>query len=56
MHVYIVFVDGVELPRSQWVKARSHNEAERKACKQHNCDHRGFDAKGRHVSVVYTEV
>jgi hypothetical protein len=47
MKLYIVYVDGIELPKSQWIKAASHNAAEKKA-----------QAKfpGKQVSVEYTEV
>lgn len=47
MRVYIVFVEGEELPRAQWVKAASHNAAEKKAQAKH---------PGKRVSVAYTEV
>jgi len=47
MKVYIVYVDGNELPRSQWVKAANHNAAEKKAKAK-------FPDK--QVSVAYTEV
>ena len=47
MKTYIVYVDGVELPKSQWIKAAGHNQAEKKAQKQY---------PGKQVSVVYTEV
>ena len=47
MKTYIVYVDGVEVPRKDWVKAAGQNAAEKKA-----------QAKfpGKNVSVSYTEV
>jgi len=47
MKTYIVYVDGVELPRSQWIKAGGHNAAEKKAKAKY---------PGKQVSVAYTEV
>lgn len=47
MKVYIVYVDGNELPQSQWIRAASHNAAEKKAARKY---------PGKHVSVTYTEV
>lgn len=47
MKTYIVYVDGNELPRSQWIKAGSHNTAEKKAQAKY---------PGKQVSVAYTEV
>ena len=47
MKVYIVYVDGIELPRSQWIKASGHNAAEKKAAAKF---------PGKQVSVAYTEV
>jgi hypothetical protein len=47
MKTYIVYVDGVELPRSQWIKAGGHNAAEKKAQAKY---------PGKQVSVAYTEV
>jgi len=47
MKVYIVYLNGQELPRSQWIKAGSHNAAEKKAQAKY---------PGQSVSVAYTEV
>lgn len=47
MKTYIVYVDGEELPRDKWLKAGSHNAAEKKAKAKY---------PGRQVSVAYTEV
>lgn len=47
MKTYIVYVDGEELPRDKWVKAGSHNAAEKKAQAKY---------PGKQVSVAYTEV
>jgi hypothetical protein len=47
MKVYIVYLDGEELPRDKWIKAASHNAAEKKAQAKY---------PGRSVSVAYTEV
>jgi hypothetical protein len=47
MKTFIVIVDGVELPRSAWIKASGHNAAEKKAQAKY---------PGRNVSVEYTEV
>jgi hypothetical protein len=44
MKTYIVYLDGVEVG---YIKARSHNAAEKKAQKKY---------PGRNVSVVYTEL
>lgn len=44
MKTYIVYVDGVE---TGYVKAGSHNAAEKKAAKKH---------PGKNVSVAYTEL
>ena len=44
MKTYIVYVDGVE---TEYIKAGSHNAAERKAQKRW---------PGRNVSVAYTEI
>ena len=47
MKTYIVYVEGEELTRDKWIKAASHNVAEKKA-----------KAKfpGKQVDVAYTEV
>ncbi len=45
MKTYIVYVDGEEV--KPYIKAGSHNAAEKKAQKKY---------PGRNVSVVYTEV
>jgi len=47
MKTYIVYVDGVQVPRKDWIKASGHNAAEKKA-----------KAKfpGKSVTVSYTEV
>ena len=47
MKMYIVYVDGVELPKGQWVRAATQNAAERIAKALF---------PGRDVSVSYTEV
>ena len=47
MKTYIIYLDGNELPRSQWIKAASHNAAEKKAKGKF---------PGKQVSVAYTEV
>jgi len=44
MKTYIVYVEGVEVG---YIKAGSHNAAEKKAQKKHS---------GKQVTVVYTEV
>jgi hypothetical protein len=45
MKTYIVYVDGEE--QSEYIKAGSHNAAEKKAQKKY---------PGRNVSVAYTEI
>jgi glutaredoxin len=45
MHVYLVYVEGVELV-DVYIKARSHNEAERKAKQKY----------GENTTVAYTEL
>jgi hypothetical protein len=35
MKVYIIYLNGEELPRSQWIKAANHNAAEKKARAKH---------------------
>lgn len=47
MKTYIVYVDGEELPPTKWIKAGSHNAAEKKAQTKY---------PGKQVSVAYTEV
>ena len=47
--MYIVYVDGIEVG---YVKAGSHNAAERKAQKLHKCPH----GEAWHVMVAYTEL
>lgn len=47
MKKYIVYVDGVEQPQSNWIKAGSYNAAEKKAQAKY---------PGKQVSVAYTEV
>jgi len=44
MKTYIVYVDGIEVG---YIKASSHNSAEKKAQKKH---------PGKNVSVCYTEL
>jgi hypothetical protein len=46
MKTYIVYVKGVEVG---YIKANSHNDAEKKAFKKYNGD-------CRTISVVYTEL
>ena len=45
MKIYIVYVDGQE--QKDYIKAGSHNSAEKKAQKKY---------PGRNVSVAYTEI
>lgn len=47
MKTFIVYVDGVEVPRKDWIKAAGHNQAEKKAKAKY---------PGKSVSVSYTEV
>jgi hypothetical protein len=47
MKTYIVYVNGNELPRNQWIKAASHNAAEKKARTKY---------PGQFISVAGTEV
>lgn len=47
MKTYIVYVNGDELPRDKWIKAGSHNAAEKKAKAKY---------PNQQVSVAYTEV
>lgn len=47
MKLYIVYLNGEELPRDKWIKAGSHNAAEKKAQGKY---------PGQNVSVAYTEV
>lgn len=47
MKVYIVYVDGNELPRSHWIRAAGHNAAEKKAKAKY---------PGKNVSVAGTEI
>lgn len=56
MKTYIVYINGVELPRSQWIKAGSHNAAEKKAQDKAKRGDYGPPAEGTYVSVAYTEV
>lgn len=51
MKTYIVYIDGVEQPRSKWVEAAGHNQAETKAKKK-----LGPANPGKNISVAYTEV
>lgn len=48
---YIVFVDGVELPKADWIKSTGHNAAEKKAKSKYQEKYFGKD-----ISVEYTEV
>lgn len=47
MKTYIVYVDGIEQPRKDWIKAGGQNAAETKAQKKF---------PGKNVSVSYTEI
>lgn len=48
MKTYIVYIDGKEMG---YIKAGSHNAAEKKAKKKYEKQH-----PGRNVSVAYTEL
>jgi hypothetical protein len=47
MKTYIVYVYGIE---KGYIKAKSHNDAEKKAQKKYN------DVKPHYISVSYTEL
>jgi hypothetical protein len=47
MKTYIVYVDGIIVPRKDWIKASGHNAAEKKAKAKY---------PGKNISVAYTEV
>lgn len=51
MKLYIVFVDGVELPKDQWVRAANQNAAEKKAKAKLQARFPNKD-----ISVAYTEI
>jgi len=51
MKTYICYVNGVEQP--EYIKAGSHNAAEKKAIKKYGKDYRDADTI---ISVAYTEI
>lgn len=55
MKTYIVYLDGNELPQSKWIKAASHNAAEKRAQDKY-AGKQATPEERRRVSVAYTEV
>ena len=49
MKTYIVYIRGEE--QKEYIKAGSHNSAEKKAIKKYHCEDAPFQ-----VQVVYTEI
>ena len=63
MKIYICYVNGIEMP--EYIKAGSHNAAEKKAVKKYGCTRHLTNTDGsihkdsqmkRNISVVYTEI
>ena len=53
MKTYIVFVNGVEVG---YIKAGSHNAAEKKAQKKYGNERKALFYDGPKISVAYTEL